>query len=114
MAMDKEEAELMINTEREEIVKQPKDKRFGNLKMYGAYMEIELKGGKDYYHDPFSTIYDAYGKELHKKSGSFSKKEDEIIKIGLDLPNENYKNPLRFPLYGYPSYIKGDVKIKIK
>ena len=113
MAMDKDEAELIIDTKRQEIVKQPKDNRFGNLKMYGPYMEIELRGGKDYHHDPFSTIYDADGKELHQKSSSFSKNDDEIIKLGLDLPNENYKNPLRFPLYGYPSYIKGDVKIKI-
>ena len=115
MAMNKNEAELIIDTEKQGIVKQPKDNRFGNLKMYGPYMEIELRGGKDYHHDPFSTIYDADGKELHIKSSSFIlKNDDEIIKIGIDLPNENYKNPLRFPLYGYPSYIKGDVKIKIK
>lgn len=114
MAMDKDEAELIIDTEKQEIVKQPKDNRFGNLMIYGPYMEIELKGGKDYHHDPFSTIYDADGKELHKKSSSFLKNDEEIITLGIDLPNENYKNPIRFPLYGYPSYIKGDVKIKIK
>lgn len=114
MAMDKDEAELIVDTEKQEIVKQPKDNRFGNLKMYGLYMEIELMGGKEYHHDPFSKFYDADGKELRSMSGSFSKYEnDEISKIGLELPNENYKNPLRFPLYAYPSYIKGDVKIKI-
>ncbi|GEN83267.1 hypothetical protein SLU01_15790 [Sporosarcina luteola] len=114
MALDKEEAELIVDTEKEEIIKQPKDGKFSNLKMHGPYMEIELKGREEYHHNPFSTFYDADGKELHSMSGSFSKNGNEVAIIGLDLPNEKYKNPLRFPLHAYPSYIKGNVEINIK
>ena len=30
------------------------------------------------------------------------------------MPEEQYKNPVRFGITGYPSYIEKDVKIKIK
>ncbi|MCG7345444.1 DUF4179 domain-containing protein [Sporosarcina sp. ACRSL] len=114
MALDKEEATLVINTETEEIVEQPKDQRFSDLKMRGLFMDIKLKGEKDYYHDPFSTFYDAEGKELQSKWGSFYQSDDEINNFGLELPNVEFTNPLHFPLHAYPSYIKGNVKIKIK
>lgn len=114
MAMDKDDAELIINTETKEILKQPKDERFSNLKIHGSHMEIELKGGKGYYHDPFSTFYDAEGKALSQKSGSFYPVADDVNYFGLELPDIEFKNPLKFPLHAYPSYIKGDVKIKIK
>ncbi|WP_251700982.1 DUF4179 domain-containing protein [Sporosarcina luteola] len=114
MAMDKDEAELIIDTETQKILKQPRDERFNNLKITGSHLEIELKGGKGYYHDPFSTFYDVEGKALSQKSGSFYPGADDINYFGLELPDVEFKNPLNFPLHAYPSYIKGDVKIKIK
>lgn len=114
MAMDKDEAELIIDIEAKEILKQPKDKRFSNLKVHGSHFEIELKGGKGYYHDPFSTFYDAEGKALSPRSWSFYPGADDINYFGLELPDVEFKNPLKFPLHAYPSYIKGDVKIKVK
>lgn len=115
MALDKEEAFIVIHTETEEILQQPKDKRFSNVKMHGSsFMEVELQGGKDYYHDPFSTFYDAEGKKLRSKSGSFSRVNDKKVTIGVELPNEDFANPLEFPLHAYPTYIKGDVRVKIK
>ncbi len=114
MAMDKDEAELIIDTETQKILKQPRDERFNNLKITGSHLEIELKGGKGYYHDPFSTFYDVEGKALSPKSGSFYPGADDINYFGLELPDVEFKNPLKFPLHAYPSYIKGDVKIKIK
>ncbi|MDW0117534.1 DUF4179 domain-containing protein [Sporosarcina thermotolerans] len=114
MAMDKDEAELIIDTETKEILKQPNDKRFSNLKIHGSHLEIELKGGKGYYHDPFSTFYDAEGKALSQMSGTYRPGSDDVNYFGLELPDVEFKNPLTFPLHAYPSYIKGDVKIKIK
>lgn len=114
MAMDKDEAELIIDTEKQKILKQPRDERFSNLKITGPHLKIELKGGKGYYHDPFSTFYDAEGKALSGKSGSFYPAANDVNHFGIELPDVEFKNPLKFPLHAYPSYIKGDVKIKIK
>lgn len=114
MAMDKDEAFINIDTEKKEIVKQPTDERFGSLKVNGRFIDIEMRGMKGYYHDPFSTFFDADGKELSMKSGTFYTRGEDEIHLGIELPDEEYKNPLRFPLYAYPSYIKGNVQIKIK
>lgn len=114
MAMDKDEAFVIIDTEKKEIVHQPDGERFSNLNVHGRFIDIEMRGKKGYYHDPFSTFYDADGKALSMKSGSFATSGDEKIHVGVELPDEEYKNPLRFPLHAYPFYINGKVQIKIK
>lgn len=114
MAMDREDAFISIDTDKKEIIRQPKDKRFSNMTVHGAYIEFELRGEEGYHHDPFSTIIDAQGKELRTTSGYFSRKEEDWIIIGFDLPDEAYTNPLKLPLAGYPSYITDDVSIQIK
>ncbi|MBB4824774.1 hypothetical protein HNO89_001998 [Sporosarcina luteola] len=114
MAMDREDAFLIIDTEKAEIIRQPKDQRFSNLAVYGPYIEIELRGEPGYHHGAFSTIMDANGKELHTMTGKISIVEDDQISLGFDLPDEEYTNPLRLPLTAYPSYINGNVSIPIK
>ncbi|WP_248513964.1 DUF4179 domain-containing protein [Sporosarcina sp. NCCP-2222] len=115
MAMDREDAFIIIDTDKKEIIRQPKDKRFRNMTVHrGGYVEFELRGEEGYHHDPFSTIIDAQGKELRMMSGYFSRKEEDRISIGFDLPDEAYTNPLKLPLAGYPSYITGNVSVEIK
>lgn len=115
MAMDREDAFIIIDTDKKEIIRQPKDKRFSNMTVHGGgYVEFELRGEEGYHHDPFSTIIDAQGKELRTMSGYFSRKEEDRIIIGFDLPDEAYTNPLKLPLAGYPSYITGNVSVEIK
>lgn len=114
MAMDKEEAFVLIDTKKKEIIDQPKEMRFSNLTVNGTFINIEMKGEKGYHHDPFSTMYDADAKEIHSKSGTFSTSGDEEIRVGFELTDEIISNPLKLPLQAYPSYIKGDASIKIK
>lgn len=114
MAIDKEDLFLTIDTEKELILKQPKDKRFSHLKVNGKFITIELRGGEAYHHHPFSTIIDANGKEIYEKSGQFSRTSDERMEIGSELPEDIFENPLKFRLSGYPNYIEGNAKIKIK
>jgi hypothetical protein len=115
MAMDKDEAFLLIDTDNEKILQQPEDKRFSNLTVNGKFIDIDLLGAEGYHHDPFLEIIDANEKELHSVSGSFSRKEDDgIISLGVELPDTDFESPLKFPLAGYPSYIEGNVKVKIK
>lgn len=114
MAMEKEEAFLMIDTEKEKIIQQPKDKRFSNLTVRGYFVELNLRADEDYHHSPFSDIIDANGQELSTRSGSFSRPLEDEILVGFDLPKEQLKNPIKLPLTGYPSYIEGNVEIKIK
>ena len=114
MAMDKDEAFLLIDTDNKQILQQPDDKRFSNLSVNGRFIDLELLGEEGYHHDPFSEIIDANGKEIYSVSGSFSSKEDREVLIGLELPDTDFESPLKLPLAAYPSYIEGNAKIKIR
>lgn len=114
MALDKDQAEVVIDIENKKILNKPNDGRFNNLQINGRFINLELKGEKGYHHDPFSTFYDGKGKKYNTKSGSFSNSDDETIHIGMELPDGEFTNPLRFPLEGYPSYIEGNVEITIQ
>ncbi|QTD40128.1 DUF4179 domain-containing protein [Sporosarcina sp. Te-1] len=114
MAMDREEAFIVIDTEKKEVVRQPKDPRFKNLTVNGRFVNIEMLGEAGYHHDPFTTIFDAKGEQLDIVSGTYYSTDDEIIHLGFELSNKAYTNPLRLPLHAYPSYINGNVSIEIK
>ncbi len=114
MAMDKDEAFLLIDTDNKKILKQPEDNRFSNLRVNGKFIDIDLLGVEGYHHDPILDIIDANGKVIHGVSGSFYPKEDWEISLGIELPNTDFESPLKFPLAAYPSYIEGNAKIKIK
>ncbi|WP_210471186.1 DUF4179 domain-containing protein [Sporosarcina sp. 6E9] len=114
MAMDKEEAFILIDTDNEEILQQPKDNRFSKLTVNGRFINIELRGEEGYHYHPFSTITDASGKEFVIISSGFSHNSHEHIELSLELPDDVFENPIKLNLDGYPTYIEGKAKIKIK
>ena len=120
MAMDKEEAYILIDTEKEEILKQPKVEHFkkvtkenGFLSSGKDFVRIDFKGTKGYYHQPFTHYIDADGKSFDIMAGTNNNLEEPNAQIGIELEGP-YKNPIKLPLSGYPSYINGDVKIQVK
>ena len=66
MAMDKDEAFLLIDTDNKQILQQPDDKRFSDLSVNGRFIDLELLGEEDFHHHPFSAIIDANGKEIYR------------------------------------------------
>ena len=73
MAMDKDEAFLLIDTDNKKIIQQPEDMRFSNLTVNGKFINIKMRGEEDFHHHPFSTITDATGKDFHTSSSGFSR-----------------------------------------
>ncbi|MBE1556484.1 DUF5643 domain-containing protein [Sporosarcina limicola] len=114
MALDKVEAHLLIDTDKRVILEQPADQRYSVLQMKKGYFEFLLKAEKGYHTGPFNSFIDAEGKEINFTSGGFSRSEDETVEITASFPYESFVNPIKLPLYGYPQWIEGDVKIKIK
>lgn len=120
MAMDKEEAYILIDTEKEEILKQPKEEYFKKVTLENGYLSsgkefvrIDFKGRKGFYNQLFNHYIDADGKSFHIMAWSSNDLEATNAQIGIELEGP-YKNPIKLPLTGYPSYINGDVKIQIK
>ena len=114
MAMNKNEAFLLIDTEKEMILQQPKDRRFSNLTVNGKLINMDLRSVKGFSRHPFYTIIDATGKEIDMLSGRFSPESEQKTRVGTELPDEPFVNPIKISLSGYPQWIEGDVKIQIK
>ena len=114
MAIDKDEAFIIIDTESEKIIQQPKDMRFSNLTVNGKFINIKMRGEEGYHHHPFSTITDAVGEEFYISSSGFSGEYEGQIELSLELPDDTFENPIKLHFDGYPNYISGKAKIKIK
>lgn len=116
MALDKEEALVEIDTEKELILTQPKGNRFGNVSLENNQLSIDFRGEKDFVNFPLNLRFkDADGQIFDINSWHSNGTDEEIDKtIGLDLPNESFKSPITFEIQGYPTYIEKQVNIPIK
>ncbi|MHC8515964.1 DUF4179 domain-containing protein [Sporosarcina sp. ITBMC105] len=114
MAMDKDEAFVVIDTDKKRIIRQPPLNLFSNLTVNGSFIEIEMKSEKGVHRDPFTILLDADGNEVESNfQGSINFFEKDMT-IHFQISGEHYKNPLTLPLSFYPSYINGNVSITIK
>lgn len=120
MALDKEKAFVVIDTEKKEILQQPKDGRFKKVTVDNElvstgmdWVSMEFEGMKGYYHSPFNQYIDANGKQFDIMAWSTTDNETPQTKYGFELQGA-YKNPIKLPLTAYPSYIEGEVRIQIK
>ncbi|WP_203248008.1 DUF4179 domain-containing protein [Sporosarcina beigongshangi] len=115
MALEKEEAFLVIDTDRIQILQQPKDARFSNLTMLDNHISIDFRGEENFNHYPFSSdFYDANNGYFYFPSRSGGPNGELESTLVMEMPKESYKSPVKFVIAGYPSYIEKDVKIKIK
>lgn len=115
MAMDKSEAYILVDTEKEEILKQPKDARFSNVSVIDNEMRMDFQAEKDFYSFPLMLDFIDNDDHLFEiSSWSHGRNEALASTIMLELPKKKYNNPIRFEIMGYPSYIQKSVEIKIK
>ncbi|WP_053365020.1 DUF4179 domain-containing protein [Bacillus sp. FJAT-27245] len=114
-AVDKNEAYLIVDTEKETILKQPHPAKFGLVKVSnGNEVSLRMKTKEKFNYIPNGLMRDTDGKEV--LTAGFSKYELEgYAEIGISIPGLNqYKNPLSLELNYYPSWIKSEEKIRIK
>ncbi len=113
-ALDKDEAYVIIDTDKGIILEQPADQGFSIMSSTRRYIYFTLQADEAYHSGTFSTIFDAEEKELHSTGGGFSHITEEQVEISVRISEESYVNPIKLPLTGYPQWIEGNVKIKIK
>ncbi|OCA83039.1 hypothetical protein A8F94_18005 [Bacillus sp. FJAT-27225] len=110
-AVNKDEAEVVIDTSVPSIVKQPASKKFSEVKVEDGNLLIQIDHEKPFHYFPFSTIKDADGKEV-KQDFSFSQNDNQY---GFSIPQMgSYGNLLTLELNFYPEWIKSNKKIRIK
>lgn len=114
-ALPVEEAYLVVDTEKGELLSGPKDGHFSMEKADKEEAIFVLSGIQDeaHHYGLTSGIEDADGKKFYPSSESTSTPENEIHWT-VEFGTTDYTNPLRLELFAYPNRINGDVKVELK
>ncbi len=125
-AIDKDDAFILIDTESKKFLKQPAGSIFSNLEVENNKVSFIMNVDGEY-NMLVSSFLDSEGKETFIKhdftnlmlrenyvNGYAMKTAEKGIKLEFELPKESIKNPLRFELDFYPSWIEEDVEIVVK
>jgi len=114
-AIDKEDEYLIIDTEKQKILKQPKGNYLSDLKKEGEAIFFTLNTKKEFNYDMIGSISDANGKviEINESyvTGNVSNKQEIGFKISS---SQKYMNPIKINLEAFPSYIEGDAKVRVR
>nr|WP_280518582.1 DUF4179 domain-containing protein [Lederbergia wuyishanensis] len=118
-AIDKDEAYLVVDIEKEKIIKQPKGSQFNPLvTVSGDDIIFKMHTKEEFTYFMFGTPKDRDGKELISESGfsNFADNEDyQVYEHAINIKNlHSAKGPISLELSSYPSWITGSEKIKIK
>ncbi|WP_244933702.1 DUF4179 domain-containing protein [Neobacillus mesonae] len=115
-AVDKDKAFVVVDTVKRQILKQPKGNLLRNLRVEGNELIFDLHTKKEFNAFLFTRITDGNGKELPSNYGfTEGMNEKGITEFGVSIPNPKHQtNPISLELSAYPSWIKGNEKIKVK
>jgi Family of unknown function (DUF5643)/Domain of unknown function (DUF4179) len=117
MAVDKEDAEVVINTETKEIVKQPKGDKLSGLVLNGEDLSVQVRAGEKYNHQLFAAAKDAEGRDLYGGRSFYHGSDSLYQEFGVSLSEADpaqYKNPISLELSAFPSWIEGEVKLRLE
>ena len=115
-ALDKDEATLVIDTEKGEILNGPKDDRLQIVEASRSGMHLVMPdrdGDSSHHYEIISTGKDANGNKIHISSTGMHVDEEGTRHWDMTFETSNYTNPLSFELTSYPNYITGNVKVEI-
>ncbi|WP_075617922.1 DUF4179 domain-containing protein [Paenisporosarcina indica] len=126
-AIDKDDDFILIDTESKNFLKQPAKSIFSNLEIENSKVSFIMDVNGEYNMLVSSSFLDNEGKEFFIKydftnpkpgekyvNGLLMKTAEKGLKLEFELPKESIKNPLRFDLAYYPSWIEEDVEIEVK
>jgi hypothetical protein len=114
-AVDKEEAFVVVDPKKAEILKQPKGDYLRNFKNRGSDLVFDFYTEEKFNYFLFNTVTDEGGNELESSSFVSGPDEDGIEEVGVVIPNlGTIQGPISLELSFYPSWIEGDKKVKIK
>ncbi|MGN7401206.1 DUF4179 domain-containing protein [Cytobacillus praedii] len=113
-AVDQEDAYVKVDIENEKIINQPTGDHLALLDVKSGSIILKLKTEEEFNYSPFSSLRDADGNEIELTSNYWTEDNHGEREIGVEFPSGSYKNPLELKLSAFPSWIEGDIKIKVK
>lgn len=114
-AVDKEDASLVINTEKGLLVNSPNDDNLELISSSRSGFEFTFKTPpeEEFNYSFGAGLTDANGKKVDVASEGMTFKENNMRSWTVDIRDNGYTNPVKMELFAYPNYITGDVKIKL-
>ncbi|HYK74059.1 MAG TPA: DUF4179 domain-containing protein [Pseudoneobacillus sp.] len=116
-AVNKDEAFVVVDPEKQQILKQPKGEVLSGVKVSGDHIDFTMKTKGDFPYFLFGKIKDVNGDEVNSETSYFNSGDGEkkgMREFGVQIHNlHNQKGPLSFELSFFPSWIEGKVKVKI-
>lgn len=114
-ALDKGNTVVIVDTEKEEIIQQPKGNKLRDLAISGNEISFNLFTEKEFHYGLFSEVVDGKGKNVDTSSSFWRGDDQGNASIGVVIPRLNsYSSPITFELSAYPEWIQGEAKIRIK
>lgn len=114
-AVDKDEASVVVDLEKKQILKQPKGNILSDVKVSENNLVFRVKTKKEFHFTPFGSIKDGNGKDVQSNSSTILYSDKGIVELGVTIPKlKEQKNPISLMLEFFPAWIEGDAKIKIK
>ncbi|WP_066073331.1 DUF4179 domain-containing protein [Neobacillus soli] len=115
-AVDKDEVNVVVDTKKLQILKQPKGGHLSDLRVEGNDLIFNFHIEKEFNSFLFTRITDGNGKQIESNTSFMGgRMEKGYAEIGVNIPDiKNQPNPISLELTAYPSWIKGNEKIKIK
>jgi hypothetical protein len=115
-AVDRDEEIVTVDIDAEKILKQPKGDYLREVKVEGGYLQFTMVTKVKFSNYIFGRVFDSEGTELQSGSFSVGPREDigETI-FGIEIEKiEQLKGTVSVEINSFPSWIEGDIKVRLK
>ncbi|MFP7298825.1 DUF4179 domain-containing protein [Neobacillus niacini] len=113
-AIDKSDTFVVVDTEKEEFVKQPSGNQLYEFKVEENYLLFKLQTKEEFTAFPFGAITDGNGKEMRPTQTEMVNHEGEV-ELRVLIPDlENVTSPINLELSFFPTWIEGKERVRIK
>lgn len=108
-AVNKDELYVVVDPQQQKILKQPEAKMIRDVRVNGSDLAFTMKM-KEFPYGMFSEAFEMSGEKIEIDSNYMTAEENGVSIPGLTTRKE----PIKIKLSYYPSWIKGNEKIRIK
>jgi hypothetical protein len=115
-AIERDEEFVMVDVGAGKILKQPEGDFLREVKAEGGYLHFKMVTEEEFSNYIFGRVFDNEGNEL--QSGSFMRSTREDLgetNFGIEIENlKQLKGTVSVEINSFPSWIEGDVKVRLK
>jgi hypothetical protein len=111
-AVYKDDLYIIVDPEAQKILKQPEENMIKDVEVVGNDLTFTME---EFPYGMFSEVLEMSGEKIETDSNYMTTSSDGVQEGGVSIPGLlTRKEPIKLKLSYYPSWIKGNDKIRIK